>query len=70
MDTRGSGKLTGKLSNKTRVTGFDNNHKIAVRDHVRVLKFWRIPKYQKGQIPKSIYLAPHLLSSGFTYNFL
>ena len=36
-------------------SGFDNCHKIAVRDHVRVPKFWRtwrtyMGKYQKAYI--------------------
>ena len=28
------------LKNKLACTGFDNYHKIAIRDHVRVPKFW------------------------------
>ena len=37
--------------------GFDNYHKITVRYHVRVSKFWR--RDVRGQIPKKTYMRRH-----------
>ena len=34
--------LCGFIVNFGKVSGFVNNHKMAVRDHLRVPKFWRI----------------------------
>ena len=36
-------------------TGFDNYHKIVVRDHVRMPKFRRSVRDVRWQIPKNIY---------------
>ena len=48
-------------------SGFDNYHKIAVRDHVRLPKFWRM--WRTRQIQESIYQTSYLLASDFPINF-
>ena len=51
----------------SKASRFDNYHKIAVRDHVRVPKFWHTNI--RGQIQKSIYEASYLLPCDFSKNF-
>ena len=43
-------------------SGFDNYHKIVVRDHVRMPKFRRSVRDVRRQIPKSIYQASTFFS--------
>ena len=48
-------------------SGFNNYHKMAIRDH-HVCQNFGIPD-TCGQIPKSIYLALYLLLSNFPNDF-
>ena len=61
-----NGKYQSKMEHW--YAGFDNYHKIAVRDHVRVPKFYHVRDIH-GQMPKSLYHASYLLPSEFLNNF-